>query len=133
MTITPDQLREARAALGERRGLSRPVTQKELAAALEMGKHGWQTISAWENGDRPIPGPAAIAIRCLVEHEMKEWEISWKMRFDLARAIYDLAEGLTAEQTVDEMRRALDCTTSEAFREIADKYGLAGWIDYPET
>jgi len=58
--MTPADFRSARNALG--------LTQHQMAEALQMGKHGWQTISGWENGNRPIPGPVAIAVRCLVEH-----------------------------------------------------------------
>lgn len=58
--MTPDQLRTARKRLG--------LTQHALAGALRMGKHGWQTISAWENGKTPIPGPVQIAVLCLLEH-----------------------------------------------------------------
>lgn len=58
--MTPADFRTARATLG--------LTQHQMAEALQMGKHGWQTISGWETGARPIPGPVAIAVRCLVEH-----------------------------------------------------------------
>jgi len=37
-------------------------TQHSLAEALLMGKHGWQTISSWETGRTPIPGPVQIAM-----------------------------------------------------------------------
>jgi DNA-binding transcriptional regulator YiaG len=37
-----------------------------LAKALRMGKWGWQTISKWESGDVPIPGPAQVAIELLM-------------------------------------------------------------------
>jgi len=53
--------RVARSVLGH--------TQHAMAAALGMGKHGWQSISKWETGKTPIPGPVAIAVRCLVEHK----------------------------------------------------------------
>ena len=66
--MTPDDFRTARATLGERRGLSRPLTGREMAEALRMGKHGWQTISAWENGKQQIPGPITLAIECLLNH-----------------------------------------------------------------
>jgi transcriptional regulator with XRE-family HTH domain len=59
--MTPADLRTARKALG--------YTQHELAEALRMGAHGWQTISAWENGKRGIPGPVQIALQCLLEHK----------------------------------------------------------------
>lgn len=55
--MTSDDFRSARKNMGH--------TQHTLAAALLMGKHGWQTISAWENGKHPIPGPVKVAMRHL--------------------------------------------------------------------
>lgn len=52
-------LRNARRRLG--------LTQHGLASALSMGKHGWQSISAWERGERPIPGPAQVALKLMLE------------------------------------------------------------------
>ena len=54
--LTPAEFRTARKALG--------YTQKQLAEALRMGKHGWQTISKWEADDftGTIPGPVQIAL-----------------------------------------------------------------------
>jgi transcriptional regulator with XRE-family HTH domain len=50
--MTPDELREARKSLG--------WTQHELAENFRMGAHGWQTVSAWENGKQRIPGPIEL-------------------------------------------------------------------------
>ena len=61
--MKPDDIRTARKTLG--------LTGKGLAEALRMGKWGWQTISKWENGDVPVPGPAQIAIECLLERKAK--------------------------------------------------------------
>ena len=58
--MTPSQFRAARKSLG--------LTQKGFAKALGMGRHGWQTISKWEQDGGIIPGPAAMAVRCMVEH-----------------------------------------------------------------
>lgn len=60
--MSPAELRAARKALG--------MTQKQLAEALRMGKHGWQSISKWEGDtfDGQIPGPVQIAIHCLLKH-----------------------------------------------------------------
>jgi transcriptional regulator with XRE-family HTH domain len=58
--MTPAGIRTARKALG--------YTQHELAEALRMGAHGWQSISAWESGKRDIPGPVTVAIECLLRH-----------------------------------------------------------------
>jgi hypothetical protein len=68
--VTPDQFRAARAALGKQRGLGRPLTGKEMAEALRMGKHGWQTISGWETGKTPIPGPVQVAIELMLERQV---------------------------------------------------------------
>lgn len=58
--MTPEQFRNARKALG--------LTQHAMAEALLMGKHGWQTISGWETGKTPIPGPVQLAVHCLLHH-----------------------------------------------------------------
>jgi len=42
------------------------LTQHGLAEALLMGAHGWQTVSAWERGKRPVPGPVIIAMEHLL-------------------------------------------------------------------
>lgn len=55
--MTPEDFRAARKAMGH--------TQHTLAVALRMGRHGWQTISAWENGKTPIPGPVQVAMEHL--------------------------------------------------------------------
>lgn len=58
--MTPDDFRAARKQLG--------LTQHQLAERLLMGAHGWQSVSAWERGERPIPGPVQVAMECLVKH-----------------------------------------------------------------
>lgn len=58
--MTPADFRAARKDLG--------LTQHAMAEALRMGKHGWQTISAWETGKTPIPGPVSLAVECLIRH-----------------------------------------------------------------
>lgn len=60
--MTPADLRTARKSLG--------LTQKGLAEALRMGKHGWQAISKWERDDfnGSIPGPVTLALECLINH-----------------------------------------------------------------
>ena len=57
--MTPAELRTARKALGTP---TRPMTQKGLAEALQMGKHGWQSISKWERDGSTVPGPVAVAV-----------------------------------------------------------------------
>ena len=59
---TPDGLRAAMKALGLR--------QRGLAEALEMGKNGDRTIRNWlDKGE--IPGPAAVAVRLMLEHSWR--------------------------------------------------------------
>lgn len=54
--MTPADFRAARKSTG--------MTQKQLAAALKMGAHGWQTISRWESDsfEGQIPGPVQVAL-----------------------------------------------------------------------
>jgi len=56
--MSPAAFRTARKALG--------MTQKQLAEALRMGAHGWQTISKWENSGSTIPGPVEVAMEHLL-------------------------------------------------------------------
>ncbi len=44
--MTPERLRKIRQSLNH--------TQHSLAAALGMGRWGWQSISAFEGGRKPI-------------------------------------------------------------------------------
>lgn len=55
--MTPAQFFAARTALG--------LTQAQMAARLRMGAYGWQKISAWENGRKPIPGIYSLAVELL--------------------------------------------------------------------
>lgn len=61
LPMTPAELRAAReAAL---------MTQAALAKALALsGKTPSATVRAWESGRRPISGPVAIAVNCLLNH-----------------------------------------------------------------
>jgi DNA-binding XRE family transcriptional regulator len=63
--MTPDDIRAARETIGQSRGLGRAVTQRELAKLLGMGPHGWQAISAMENGRADIRTITALAITAL--------------------------------------------------------------------
>lgn len=54
LTVTPADIQAARKRLG--------LTQHGLAGALHMGKWGWQTISAWEGGRKPIPADLYLKI-----------------------------------------------------------------------
>ena len=57
--MTPLELCDARKALG--------MTQHQLAAALNMGKWGFQTVSVWEKDGNTVPGPVAVAVRLMLE------------------------------------------------------------------
>lgn len=56
--MTPDEVRESRRAMG--------MTQHQLATALRMGTDGKRSVRRWEAGDRPISGPASVAIEALM-------------------------------------------------------------------
>lgn len=61
--MTPSDFRLARSTLG--------MTQHELASALGMGLWGWQSISKWENGSKPVPSDKETALMMLLElHEV---------------------------------------------------------------
>ena len=53
-SMTSDELREIRAALGQ--------SQRAMAAALGVGKRAYEY---WEGGQRAIPGPAVILAKKL--------------------------------------------------------------------
>jgi DNA-binding transcriptional regulator YiaG len=57
--VTPADLRDARGRLG--------LTQKGLAKALNMGVHGWQSVSRWERDDSTVPGPVSVAVALMLE------------------------------------------------------------------
>ena len=58
--MSPTDLRSARKRLG--------LTQKGLAERLNMGAHGWQSISKWESdaNERGVPGPVGVAIKLML-------------------------------------------------------------------
>ncbi|PYJ10759.1 MAG: hypothetical protein DMF06_04980 [Verrucomicrobia bacterium] len=58
--LTPEQVREARAALG--------MTQQQLADALLLdSKYSRDTVRNWENGNRRCPGPESVAIQLMLK------------------------------------------------------------------
>jgi DNA-binding transcriptional regulator YiaG len=57
--MTPADFRTARRALG--------LTQHQMAEALRMGKHGWQSVSRWERDGSTVPGPVQIAVEAMLE------------------------------------------------------------------
>jgi DNA-binding transcriptional regulator YiaG len=71
--MTPDDVRDARRAMG--------MTQHQLATALRMGADGKRSVRRWEAGDRPISGPASVAIEALLTgwrpKHLETGDISW--------------------------------------------------------
>jgi DNA-binding transcriptional regulator YiaG len=57
--LTPAELRKARKRLG--------LTQKGMAKALNMGAHGWQSVSRWERDDSTVPGPVGVAVELMLK------------------------------------------------------------------
>ena len=67
MTMTPDQLRAARATLGHLWGLNRPLKLSELGRALRLcGRDPGEAVHDWERGHNTISGPASIAIEAML-------------------------------------------------------------------
>ncbi len=56
--MTPEEVNFARIRLG--------MTLRELAEALRMGTDGRRAVRRWETGDRPISGPASVAIEAML-------------------------------------------------------------------
>jgi transcriptional regulator with XRE-family HTH domain len=56
--MTPEEVIFARLRLG--------MTLRELAEALRMGTDGRRAVRRWETGDRPISGPASVAIEAML-------------------------------------------------------------------
>lgn len=64
--MTGDDLRDARAKLGELWGMGRPLRASELGRALRMqGRDPGETIHDWERKDGPT-GPASVAIEAML-------------------------------------------------------------------
>jgi hypothetical protein len=61
MMMTPDEIRQARKALG--------LSTNGLAEALRLGKGGGRTVRRWEAGETPISGPASVAVQLLLERQ----------------------------------------------------------------
>jgi DNA-binding transcriptional regulator YiaG len=57
--MTAKEFRGARRKLG--------LSARGMANALDMGEWGSRTVRRWEAGDSPIPGPAAVAVKLLIE------------------------------------------------------------------
>jgi transcriptional regulator with XRE-family HTH domain len=60
--VTPGELKAARKTLG--------LSQSGLAEALRLSPaNGDRTIRLWETGGNTIPGPAQVAVECLLERK----------------------------------------------------------------
>jgi transcriptional regulator with XRE-family HTH domain len=57
--MTAEEFRTARTSLG--------LSQKDMAEKLGMGRHGWQTISGWENGHKLVPPTVDVTIALLLQ------------------------------------------------------------------
>jgi hypothetical protein len=61
--MTPTELRDARAKLGDRWGLGRPLKMSELGRALRLGgRDPGQSIRDYERGHTPISGPISALV-----------------------------------------------------------------------
>ena len=65
--MTPDQLRDARAALGQMWGHNRPLHLVELGRALRLqGRDVGASVRAWERGHTTISGPVSVAVEAML-------------------------------------------------------------------
>lgn len=65
--MTPAQLRDARAVLGQIWGLGRPLRMSELGRALRLqGRDPGASVRDWERGHTPISGPVSIAVEAML-------------------------------------------------------------------
>ena len=65
--MTPTQLRDARATLGQMHGLGRPLKMSEMGRLLRLrGRDPGESIRDWERGHTPISGPVEIAVEAML-------------------------------------------------------------------
>ncbi len=65
--MTGNDLREARATLGQRWGLNRPLHMAEMGRILRLkGRDPGASVRDWERGHTPISGPAEIAVEAML-------------------------------------------------------------------
>ena len=62
--MTPTQFREARHTLG--------LSCAALARALRVS--GFRTVQRYETGERPVPGPVAVAVEAMLAHGLPPWK-----------------------------------------------------------
>jgi hypothetical protein len=61
--MTPEQLRDARATLGQMWGFGRPLNMTELGRALRLGgKDPGESVRDYERGKTKISGPMSVAV-----------------------------------------------------------------------
>ena len=65
--MTPKQMRDARAILGQMWGLNRPLHMAEMGRALRLqGRDPGASVRDWERGATPISGPVSVAIEAML-------------------------------------------------------------------
>lgn len=65
--MTPEQLYAARAKLGKKWGLGRPLHMAEMGRALRLqGRDPGASVRDWERGHTPISGPVSIAVEAML-------------------------------------------------------------------
>jgi hypothetical protein len=75
--MTPEQLRDARAKLGELWGLGRPLKASELGRALRLsGRDVGESIRDWERGKTPISGPVSVAVEAMLRGFRPGWALT---------------------------------------------------------
>lgn len=86
MTMTPEQMRDARRKLGEAWGLGRPLTMSEMGSALRLkGKDPGNSIRDYETGKTTISGPLSVAIDLMLTGaRLPEWTIAALMAASVA-------------------------------------------------
>lgn len=66
--MTPDELRDARATLGELWGFGRPLHAAELGRALRLGgRDPGESIRDYERGKTRISGPMSVAVDLMLK------------------------------------------------------------------
>jgi hypothetical protein len=65
--MTGDDIRDARATIGQLWGLNRPLTMAEMGRALRLqGRDVGSSIRDWERGRTPISGPVQVAVEAML-------------------------------------------------------------------
>lgn len=65
--MSPQEMTEARRALGKMWGLDRWLTYGEMAHLLRLRpENGSETVMKWEEGSTPITGPVSVAVEMML-------------------------------------------------------------------